>query len=405
MPVLCIFFNSLFTNEAIYAIIKEAVKKHRLQKSRKVCRNMANFCKYCGKALQDGEICSCPQAQAEAAQQYQDQQSSQGYQQSSQGYQQPPQGYQQGYQPQQPPQDYQQGYQPQQPPQGYQQGYQPQQPPQGYQQGYQPQQVPQGGYQQGYQQPQRPAAPNPFVIALQKILPYLQSYVKSPVNAARDLVAQKDLIFAGVLLGIQAIATGLLLFGILQSVCGSISGLMGFTGVLLGNSVSVSANIFMCLIFGILAAAAAIAIYVLIVFAVSKIMGANCTIQDAATAAAAHTPFVTVLLLAGFILCLLVLWLGLVVFMVAMLSWIVLTIPTVQVLAGNSDQGKFWICSIVGVLAALLIGGWASTNLGAMAVGYITVKSGNESMTINEMGQQLGNLDLEDILGELFDIF
>ena len=28
---------------------------------------MANFCKYCGKALQDGEICTCPQAQAEAA--------------------------------------------------------------------------------------------------------------------------------------------------------------------------------------------------------------------------------------------------------------------------------------------------------------------------------------------------
>ena len=28
---------------------------------------MANFCKYCGKALQDGEICTCPQAQAEVA--------------------------------------------------------------------------------------------------------------------------------------------------------------------------------------------------------------------------------------------------------------------------------------------------------------------------------------------------
>lgn len=35
---------------------------------------MASFCKYCGKPLQDGEICSCPQAQAEAAQQYQGQQ-------------------------------------------------------------------------------------------------------------------------------------------------------------------------------------------------------------------------------------------------------------------------------------------------------------------------------------------
>ena len=55
---------------------------------------MANFCKYCGRALQDGEICSCPQAQAEAAQRYQGQQ--------------PPLNYQQPQQPQQPPQNYQQ---------------------------------------------------------------------------------------------------------------------------------------------------------------------------------------------------------------------------------------------------------------------------------------------------------
>ena len=90
---------------------------------------MANFCKYCGRPLQDGELCSCPQAQAEAAQQYQGQQPFQG------GYQQPPQG----------------GYQ--QPPQG---GYQ--QPPQG---GYQ--QPPQGGYQQPpYQQPYAQPAYDPY---------------------------------------------------------------------------------------------------------------------------------------------------------------------------------------------------------------------------------------------------
>ena len=331
---------------------------------------MANFCKYCGKALQDGEICSCPQAQAEAAQQYQDQQ-------SSQGYQQPPQGYQQ------PPQDYQQGYQPQQPPQGYQQGYQPQQPPQGYQQGYQPQQVPQGGYQQGYQQPQRPAGPNPFVIALQKILPYLQSYVKSPVNAARDLVAQKDLIFAGVLLGIQAIASGLALFGILQGLCNTINSVTSLFG-----SVKMGAPILWSLIFGILASVAAMAIFIVIMFAAVKICGSGCTFVDIMIAAAAHTPFVSVLLLASFLLFLLFLPLGAAVFLAAMLAWMVLAVPTVQVFAPNSDQGKFWICVIVGVVLALLIGTWAATSLGGNAVGYMTV----DGKTFNELGRDIGDL-------------
>ena len=49
---------------------------------------MASFCKYCGKALQDGEICTCPQAQAEVAAA------------QAQGQTPPPPGYYQ--QPQQP---------------------------------------------------------------------------------------------------------------------------------------------------------------------------------------------------------------------------------------------------------------------------------------------------------------
>lgn len=47
---------------------------------------MASFCKYCGKVLQDGEICTCPQAQAEAAAAH-----AQGQQPPPNFYQQPPQ--------------------------------------------------------------------------------------------------------------------------------------------------------------------------------------------------------------------------------------------------------------------------------------------------------------------------
>ena len=59
---------------------------------------MANFCKYCGRVLQDGEICSCPQAQAEAAAAHAQSQGSSGYYPPQQPPQQPP------YQPPQQPQ-------------------------------------------------------------------------------------------------------------------------------------------------------------------------------------------------------------------------------------------------------------------------------------------------------------
>lgn len=318
---------------------------------------MANFCRYCGKALQDGEICSCPQAQAEAAQQYQSQ-PPQGYQQPPQGYQQPPQGYQQ------PPQ----GYQPPQPPQGYQpplQGYPP--PPQGYQP----------------QPPQQPAAPNPFVIALQKVLPYLKAYLKAPVSTAQSLMAQKDLTFAGVLLCIQAIVSGLFLFGVLQSLCNVINMMSG---------ISFGASFFMSLIFGILAGAGAMLVYVVILFAMAKIVGSGCTFVDAVIASAAHVPFVCVLLLASFLLLLLFMPLGLLLYSASMVAWMVLTIPALQSLVSDPNKGKFWICLIVGLLVIQLVGAWVAFSLGSNAVGHMTISAGGETHSFNELGRGIGDL-------------
>ena len=330
---------------------------------------MATFCKYCGRTLQDGEICTCPQAQAEAAQQYQ-------------GYQQPPQGYQQPYQ--QPPQGYQQ------PPQGYQQGYQ--QPPQGYQQ---------------------PAGANPVVAALQKILPYLKSYVSAPMSTAQGLMAQRDMTFAAVLLGIQVIVGGLLLFSFVGSYLNNLGGILGgalvfammpFLGgdltddftksmnrsfSMFGDEVKFSASIPMSLIFGILAAAAAIAVFVVVIFAVSKIVGSSCSIQDVVIASAAHSPLVTILLLASFLFFLFFMPLGMFFLLAAVLVCMVLAIPTLQALAPNAAQGKFWISTFVGILAALLIGGWAAYTIGSMAVGHATCRVDKETYTVDELRDEM----------------
>ena len=319
---------------------------------------MAAFCKYCGKSLQDGEICSCPQAQAEAAQMYQSQQ------------------------------------QPQQPPQGdYQQ---PQQPFPSYP-----------------QPPQQPAGPNPVVAALQKILPYLKSYVSAPISAAQDLVARKDMVFAAVLLCIQIIAGGLLPISLVSAYLNGFGTVYGGASAIViqpflggditkditksteksfsmfGDEVKFSASIPMSLVFGILAAAVAIAIFVVIAFAVSKIAGSNCTIQDAVIASAAHSPLVTVLLLLSFLFCFFSLTLGLILLLVSVLAWMVLAIPTFQALAPNAPQNKFWISAFAGILAALMIGGWAAYTIGSMSVDHATCEMNDKTYTVEKLRKEL----------------
>ena len=314
---------------------------------------MANFCKYCGKALQDGEVCTCPQAQAEAAQQYQGQPQQPpqgGY--DPQGYQ-PPQG---GYQPQQDPQGYQPpqgGYDPQgyQPPQG---GYQPQQGPQGYQ-------PPQGGYppQQGPQgyQPQQPAGPNPFVLGLKRIPSFLQAYLKAPVSAVHSLTGAKDIVVSCVLLAVQAIISGLLLFSFLYSAVSAALGVFGSFYRYVGPP------FFTSFLIGLLIAVISVAIYVVVVFGVSKILGSRAGFVEALVASGGHSVYVTALLLLSFITFFLATWLGAIFFAIAMLVWVMLAVPTTQTITPNAKEGTLWLLMIAAVFIVMLLNGFIAVML------------------------------------------
>ena len=281
---------------------------------------MANFCKYCGKALQDGEICSCPQAQAEAAQQFQ------GQQQPPQGFQQPPQGYQP-------------------PPQGYQ-------PP-----------------PQGYQPPQQPAGPSPFVTGLQRIPSFLGNYFKAPVSAVQSLVNSRDVVVAGVLLCVQVLLCGLLMFSGLKSMVDSVSGsdrsdlgTMILAGVALFNDnlKKDEASFGMSFLMGILVAIICIAVYVAVIFAVAKIAGSRASFTDALVAAGGHSFCVTVLMLLSFITFFMMFEIGAVLLVAAMLFWIVLTGPAVQSIAppNATKEGSLWICLTLGLVITVVFCGW-----------------------------------------------
>ena len=281
---------------------------------------MANFCKYCGKALQDGEICSCPQAQAEAAQQFQGQQPPQGFQQPPQGFQQPPQGFQQ--------------------------------PP------------------QGYQQPQQPAGPNPFVVGLQRIPSFLGNYLKAPVSAVQSLVNSKDVVVAGVLLAVQVLICGLLLFSALNSVDDTMygDGESKAAAVLAVGLAAVNEDLKslkdpsfpMSLLMGILIALICLVVYVLVIFAAAKIAGSRATFTDALVAAGGHSLCVTVLLLLSFITFFMMFEIGAILFTAAMLFWLVLTGPAAQSITppNATKEGSLWICLLLGVTIAVVFCGW-----------------------------------------------
>lgn len=307
---------------------------------------MANFCMHCGSPLEEGQVCSCPAAQAAAHQQY----------------------------------------------------TQPQQPQAPYQQPYQP------------QQPQAPKAPSPVGSAFKNLLPFLKAYLRSPVRATRSAVGQNDLILAIILLCFQLIAAGLVMFSFLYKICSTVKdfalsamGLGGLSGGLFSSGPSISPSFFMSLIFGILAAAIAIVIFGLLIFAIAKIMKTNCSIKDVLIACGANSMFVTILLVVTFLLFFVSFTLGFIFFILSMLTWICLGIPTVQALGTSAESGKFWISYIVVVLVALLVGGWIGGKFFGLSVGAIKISYGNQSVSVNQMIDGIGGLDVEDLLEDMMD--
>ena len=263
----------------------------------------------------------------------------------------------------------------------------------GPQQGYQ-QPGPQGGYQQQPQQPQRPSA---AATAFSGLVPYLKSYLASPITAAKELAAKRDMATAIILLAIQAIVSGLVIFSVFSKICGMVKDLMalGMGSDMMG--VRIGPSFIMSLIWGIVAAAVAIAVFVVVVFAVLKLMQVNCTIQDVLVLCGAHSLFVTALLLISFILFFLNIWLGLIFFSGAMIAWVVMGVVTAQTLTTDMASGKFWMLLIAGILVAQLVGGFVASKCIGGAFEAITISAAGQSMSIGQL-MDLGELAMDDIM-------
>lgn len=301
---------------------------------------MAKFCKYCGTPLAEGQVCTCPQAQADAA----------------------------GAQPQFTQQQYTQ-------------------PPQ--------QQYTQ---QQYTQPPQQPKGPSPVGSAFHNLVPFLKAYMRSPADAVRSALTQRDMFLPIILLVIQMLAVGLTIFGVLNKICSIPRAQMGGMG-------SVSVSILWCLIAGILTAAIAMIIYILLMFAVAKIMGAACSFQDVLIASGANSLYVTAGFLLSFLLFFVSLKVGFFLLLLVLVVWLGISFVTVQAVIPNHTSGKFWLCYLVALLISLSVTSFAIPRTNWMAVKSISFSYGTgrdrESYTLGEMMEEEGVRSFDDLLDEM----
>ena len=407
------------------------------------------FCEYCGAPLEDGQLCTCPQAQQQQQEPPTTQPESAPVEQTppqqpatppeDQGYsygqsqgdqttpeeQQPepmsqpsePSSQPPEYNYQQPGADTQQnsyGYQQQPSGYGYQQPGPQQQSSYGYQQqpggyGYQPQ----GGQgQPGSQNAQQFAqmgrqVRDTTVHAAKSLKPFFAQYWASPVQAIRTAVAEKNLTVAVTLSVIRVVVVIALLWNVVGQVAGSIRSTIGplsSLGNLMGSSsvMTVRGNPLGSILFGLIIAVVGMALFTLVLFALTRIFKSGGSILDMYIANSANGGVTTVVLFLAFVCAFFSLNVAVGLVVLACFTAVVCGSLSAQAVCGDQSSGMFWLCYLGGMLVILAVSWWIVPPCVIQTVGGITLTLDGSSITIREFLERFLSNGLAGLFSQLF---
>ena len=407
------------------------------------------FCEYCGAPLEDGQLCTCPQAQQQQQEPPTTQSESAPVEQTppqqpatppeEQGYsygqpqgdqttpeeQQPepmsqpsePSGQPPEYNYQQPGADTQQnsygyqqqpsGYDYQQPGPQQQSGYGYQQQPGGY--GYQPQ----GGQgQPGSQNAQQFAqmgrqVRDTTVHAAKSLKPFFAQYWASPVQAIRTAVAEKNLTVAVTLSVIRVVVVIALLWNVVGQVAGSIRSTIGplsSLGNLMGSSsvMTVRGNPLGSILFGLIIAVVGMALFTLVLFALTRIFKSGGSILDMYIANSANGGVTTVVLFLAFVCAFFSMNVAVGLVVLACFTAVVCGSLSAQAVCGDQSSGMFWLCYLGGMLVILAVSWWIVPPCVIQTVGGITLTLDGSSITIREFLERFLSNGLAGLFSQLF---
>ena len=246
--------------------------------------------------------------------------------------------------------------------------------------------------QQTAQQAQQAAsaATATAVAAAKGLKPYLTGYLKSPSQAVRTVVQNNDMATAVALTVIRALAFGLAIWGIINKLVNTVMS----TATMLGGSdmlgVSVSSNFFGSLLWGIISAVVFMALFVVVVFALNRLMKGNADIKSVYIASAANGVVTSALLLVSFILSFISLGLAIAILALACISWVIYGVLTAQMLCPDNTTGKFWLLYLVGVAILFIIGYYVLPSFFLNALGGVSISvMGQPTITLKQTIDQI----------------
>lgn len=192
------------------------------------------------------------------------------------------------------------------------------------------------------------AKPSAAGAALSRLGGFLKAYFASPVQAARDALAKRDMVTPLILLGAQLVACILMLLGFSLKI-----GMMSY------GYVEVPFQFWF--FGGLLGGAVAVAVFMGLLFGAAKLLKSNCIFLDVVIVCGVHSVFITALMVIDFLLFLISINLGLLVLMVILILWVALGVSSFQLVAPELESGKAWliylgVVAITVILVTLILG-------------------------------------------------
>lgn len=307
------------------------------------------YCRFCGKVLPDGDICTCASAQAAACQEWM----------------------------------------------AAQQRRQQQPPTSQSQRPANPQQPPVYNWQRAGAQPGTAQAQQKAKAAAQGLAGYLKAYFAFPAAAVRQGSLPVSIFFTVV----RVLSMGLIIFGVLNKIC-------GISGSSVSKYLKISAPFFGSLLYGALIAVIGMCLYILAIFAVAKIQKSELSLITVWQYSANNGVLTTALLLLGFLLSFLSIQAALACILLAVLSSLLFSVLTAQLACNGNRSGLFWLTFFAGVAIVLFLCYKLFPMLILKTVGDIRLHYSDKTTTIGKlMGDTLG--ELKDAFGSnsFSDIF
>ena len=247
---------------------------------------------------------------------------------------------------------------------------------------------------------------SPILTELKQVFSFIRSYFKQPAVATMTVIEKPSPALPVILFIVYVVACGIQLFSMLQSFCDAFQSLLQNMFGILAATFLMDAPLWTSLIFGILYGLLFVLLLSVALFVCTKLLHENYSWGTIVRTIVVQSITPSLLLLTSALVTLLSPWLGILLFLLSQITWIVLMVLGLNTLSSRSQSGQFWFSLTILLFVAFLIFNIIVYKTSWQLAKNITISYDNESMTISEIMESEGISEAGDffeaVVGDLF---